>query len=466
MAKQPQPVQPAGAYIATGSRVVAVVSRGQRPTPPASYVTTPSVVGDSQGDALGKLQEVGLQAQVFNDYSDRFARGRVMGQLPDAEASAPSGADAVLLVSSGPAASQTASVALPEIVGMQEADAVSKLQSTGLSPQVTYEYSPSVPAGIVMAQLPSRASLANQPAPRSNWLIWVITAAVLVALVAAGFLFFGNKVTVPDVTSKPQAEATAALKAAGLEVGSVESTVNAKVPEGTVVAQDPAGNESVRKGSKVNLVVVSGKPMVEVPDVLGQSESAASAALKAAGLGVAATSAPSDTVDKGDVISQTPPAGQQVPEGTTVGLVVSGGPEVKNVTVPDVTGQTQSDATDQLTTLGLSVVKVENPNADVPSGQVVSQSPPAGSSVAPGTSIAIIVSTGPPPVTQTINVPDVTGDTLSDAQGALSKLGLKSQTVAVSGTGKPANEVVAQTPGGGTAVAPDSTVVLFFSNGK
>ncbi len=99
--------------IASGSRVIVVVSDGQSPTPPTAFVNVPDVVGMKQGDALAALQGVGSSAQVFNDYSDTVRRGMVMGQLPPTSAGMPGGTEALLLVSSGPAAGETAVVMLP-----------------------------------------------------------------------------------------------------------------------------------------------------------------------------------------------------------------------------------------------------------------------------------------------------------------------------------------------------------------
>ncbi|TLM97299.1 MAG: PASTA domain-containing protein, partial [Actinobacteria bacterium] len=355
---QPQspPVTP-GALLPSGSRVVIVVSKGASPTPPAAMVSVPALVGLPQGDALGKLQEAGMTAQVFNDYSDRFKRGEVIGQLPVPNASAPAGSDAVLLVSSGAAASHTTHVTLPNVVGKTESEAVSALQTASLSPQVVHEYSASVPDGVVIAQLPNLASLAEQPAKRSNWLVWVVTAVVFVALMAGGFFILGGgkKVAVPDVTTQAQAVAEKMIVDAGLEVSSVTTTATSGAVEGTVMAQSPAGGEQVKKGAKVDLVVAGGKQMVQVPDVRNQNQADATKALQDAGLTVTVTRAANPTVKQGLVAEQTPPGGQSVPVGTTVGIVVSTGPEVQNVEVPDVVGMSQADANNALAEAGLKV---------------------------------------------------------------------------------------------------------------
>ncbi|MEI7813994.1 MAG: PASTA domain-containing protein [Coriobacteriia bacterium] len=130
-APQPAVMPPAplalGPTISSGSRVVVMVSRGPSPTPPIAYVTVPQVVGMAQGDALARLQEAGLPSQVFNDYNDKLPRGEVIGQLPAQGASVPSGAESVLMVSSGRAAAPTIATALPNVIGLAESDAVSRI---------------------------------------------------------------------------------------------------------------------------------------------------------------------------------------------------------------------------------------------------------------------------------------------------------------------------------------------------
>jgi beta-lactam-binding protein with PASTA domain len=466
MANQPTIAPPA--MLATGSRVIIIVSKGVAPTDAPAYVSVPDILGKQQGDALSVLQQSGMSAQVFNDYSDRYKRGVVMGQLPPAGATAPAGTEAVMLVSSGAAASHTKSVVLPSVVGKTEAEAVNTLQSDGLSPQVVHEYSPSRPAGMVIAQLPNITSLAEQPAPRTNWLVWVATAVLVAMLVAIGWFFLGGgkTVAVPELVGTEQTAAAERIRAIGLEVGSVTTTTSPDLQDGTVAEQSPTVGTQVKVGSKIDLVVVSGKPLIAVPDVRKQNQADATRALQAAKLQVSVTRAPSSTVAKGRVIEQNPAAGQQVPEGTSVGIVISDGPQQTNVNVPDLEGLSQADAEKTLTDAGLKVAVAQAPSTTAAEGIVFAQSPQSGDSVAKGTTIAIVVSTGPPPAqTQLITIPDVVGLTIAEAQQTIEDAGLTAVPVAGVAAGKPANEVVAQSPQAGTKVAEGSSVVLFYSSG-
>ena len=75
------------------------------------------------------------------------------------------------------------------------------------------------------------------------------------------------------------------------------------------------------------------------------------------------------------------------------------------------------------------------------------------------------MSTGPAAYPDEVSVPDVVGVTLAEAQQTLSDAGLDAVPVPSTGTGKPANEVVAQSPEGGTKVQKGSSVVLYYSTG-
>ena len=206
-------------------------------------------------------------------------------------------------------------------------------------------------------------------------------------------------VTVPNVVNQTQAAATTSLTGAGLVIGTVTQQSNATVPAGRVSSQNPAAGVGVVAGSAVNLVVstgpvpVPGPTMVTVPNVVNQTQAAATTAIQAAQLLVGTISQRSSTtVAAGSVISQSPAAGSSLASGSAVSLVVSTGP----VAVPDVVNRTQAAATTALTGAGLALGAVsQQSSATVPSGSVISQNPAAGTGVAAGSAVALVVSTGP-----------------------------------------------------------------------
>lgn len=135
-----------------------------------------------------------------------------------------------------------------------------------------------------------------------------------------------------------------------------------------------------------------GSPPVSVPNVVGDTQAAASSAIDAAGLVVGTvTQQASSTVAAGDVISESPVAGTSVADMSAVSLIVSSGPSM--VTVPSVTGDTQAAATTSITGAGLVVGSVTaGSSPTVPLGEVISESPAAGTSVAPGSAVNLVIS--------------------------------------------------------------------------
>ena len=133
------------------------------------------------------------------------------------------------------------------------------------------------------------------------------------------------------------------------------------------------------------------------------------------------------------------------------------------VTVPDVTGKTEADATQALEDAGLSVGDVgEAADPDAEPGTVVRQDPAAGEEVDEGAAVGLTLSSGP----ATAAVPDVTGMTEAEAQGALLDAGFASESASQYDRMAPAGEVLAQLPEAGQEAVPGSPVGLLVSKGR
>lgn len=339
-----------------------------------------------------------------------------------------------------------ATAVVPSLAGLTRAAAEAAIVAAHLAVGAeTSTHSNAVPAGSVISQDPPAGATVLQGSP--------------VALVLSSG---PADVIVPDLTGLTQAAADAALLAAHLSVGAVSLQPSATVPAGKVIEQHPAAGASAPPGSTVDLVVSSGPPPVLVPSLVGLAQAAAEAAIVAASLAVGAeTSARSATVPAGAVLSQDPAAGASVPPGTAVALVISSGPP--DVLVPDLTGLAQAAAEAALAAANLVEGAVSHQrSAEVPAGKVISQDPAAGSSVRPGSAVALVVSSGPPDVL----VPDVTGLTEAGADAALlaAHLAVGPLTVQASPT-VPAGAVISQDPAAGAAVPPGTAVALVLSSG-
>jgi len=136
-------------------------------------------------------------------------------------------------------------------------------------------------------------------------------------------------VNVPNVVGSTTSSAEQELKAAGLAVGTQTNVSSTTVPAGNIISTNPSPGTSIAAGSTVNLEVSSGPPMqVTVPDVVGNTRSAAELILKNKGLTVGPVKTRhSDEFPNGAVSSTIPAAGTFVASATPVGLELSTGPE-------------------------------------------------------------------------------------------------------------------------------------------
>jgi beta-lactam-binding protein with PASTA domain len=358
-------------------------------------------VGKAQGEALESLQEAGLNAQIINDFSASVRRGRVIGQFPVAGQMEAVNSEVILLVSNGPAV-ETSQTALPDVIGLSEGDAVGRIEAASLSVEVVRQNNLNVAQGVVFAQLPSQASVSSVGKKGSGSLLWLWILIAVIVLGGLGVFAYmsmsGKSVPVPNVVGMTQAEAQAAITAAGLTVGAVTENPTSTAKVGTVVSQNPVAGGSTRAGSAVQLELAVKPAPVAVPNVVSFATADAEAALTAVALVPVQKTASSTSVPKGNVISQNPTAGTKVESGTKITITISTGPPVTTtVAVPDVIGQTQKNAVNQVTAVGLSSKIVSAPDSSVPTGSVSAQSPDAGSNVAEGSTVVLTISTGPTP---------------------------------------------------------------------
>jgi eukaryotic-like serine/threonine-protein kinase len=194
---------------------------------------------------------------------------------------------------------------------------------------------------------------------------------------------------------------------------------------------------------------------LRVPRVVGQTEQAASTALRRAGLTPVPSLAPSSTVAPGRVISESPPAGTPVRKGSRVSIVVSRGPARE--TLLNVEGLTPAEALAKLRKAGLKPSTKSEPSTTLPAGKVIGTEPPAGTEVELGSAVTVLVSSGP----EAVRVPDVVGQLRSAAEAALTGAGLKVGTVTQKvSTTQPPNTVLSQSPASGASAHAGDKVNL------
>lgn len=337
-------------------------------------------------------------------------------------------------------------VEMPNVVGMTYEKALQELHDADL--EVRYvEYVPA-PTGV-----PQHTVVRQTP-----------TSGLEVEKDGAITLTLGGKgtATVPQVVGMTQDEAVAALASAGLTAGEVSTVKEAEVDPGRVVSQAPVAGTGVPVGSGVDLRVSQSVVVATVPDVLGMGDAEAGAQLRDVGFLVKTSSAFSER-PAGEVVDQAPTGGSSLDVGATVTIVVSEG-AVPVVAVPNVVGMSQSAATQQLQQSGFKVTAVKASSASVASGTVAGQNPPSGLYAARGATVQITVSEGAPPP-DSVQVPDVTGQSQSAATKTLQDAGFAVDLLEAYSDAVPAGTVLGQAPAAGLSSPKGATVTLGVSIG-
>jgi serine/threonine-protein kinase len=257
------------------------------------------------------------------------------------------------------------------------ATAQQQIKAAGLVAAVNRSAKDGVKKGIVFKQDPDAGSKVDKGGTVT---LWVSTGP--------------PKVTVPAVKGEQWTTAQQTLNQAGLVA--IEHFVPGNTKD-QVTATDPPAGQSVPKGSKVRVNVMSGPKVAAVPSVVGMTLSEATATLHNDGFN-ANPSYVDSTAPQNQVISQNPSPGSPEAEGTTINLSVSNGPP--QVTVPDVVGYTSQQAVATLEQAGFKVSQ-QYTSTDPSQDNIVQAQNPAGNSQAPAHSTVTITvgqhSPGPPP---------------------------------------------------------------------
>ncbi|GGW20730.1 putative serine/threonine-protein kinase [Streptomyces capoamus] len=293
----------------------------------------------------------------------------------------------------------------------------------------------------------------------STILLVVAGLLVLVGAILIGKWAFSGKdaadgkVPVPAFIGQPEKTARKMAANVDLKVSVTKKSCEDQAT-GNVCSQNPDQGTKVDKNSTVTLVVSTGAPKVQVPDVLGAQFADAESQLKAKGFQVDKRTEVSDRTP-GVVINQDPNGGSRKEKGSTITLTVAK-PEEK-ITVPDVTGKSCDEAKAELQAKGLVPACNDTPVSDpAQDGKVQNTNPPAGQQVSKNTNVAVNV--GKAQQQQQKQVPNVTGQTLKQAQQILQQQGFTN--IQVSGSNDDKARVIQQSPTQGTQADPAGTQIV------
>ena len=225
-----------------------------------------------------------------------------------------------------------------------------------------------------------------------------VSAGKLVAMfnkTGASSLTTGNLVKVPELLGRPSADAQKTVVDLGLKFQVVETEVSDQ-PSGTVTQSNVKAGDEVSKGSEVRVKISGGKEVIKLRDLTTEPESTAKDAIVSDGFVVGhVTQDYSDTVSQGLVLSQVPDADTPYEKGGKVDIVISKGPKIVTVPVPDLKGKTLEEAKTILQDKGLklgattALVPPNDNNAKNNDGKIYLQSKVSGSSADKGSTIDV-----------------------------------------------------------------------------
>jgi len=297
---------------------------------------------------------------------------------------------------------------------------------------------------------------------KRRWWVWPLVAAVLLGLLLGWALSRDTSTDVPDVTGLQQERAEEKLENDGFEVGETKQ-VERQAERGLVLEQDPPPDEAEEDCSfltffcskpAVTLTVSAGPGQSAVPGVAGLSQEEASERLEGRGFEVSVKAVNSDSVEEGLVIRSEPSGGTSATNGSLVVIFVSRGPKLTQV--PVLVGSQRGLAVQQIRGRGLEPI-VEEEESDSPAGQVIRQTPDAGTEVSPGSPVTIVVSQGEAQA----QVPNAIGKLRREAVEAIRAAGLvpvvEEEETEVSGK---VGRVVDQFPPPGQELEPGSEVTI------
>lgn len=213
-----------------------------------------------------------------------------------------------------------------------------------------------------------------------------------------------------------------------------------------------------------------GKEMVEVPNFISlnyEEDVRNNSEYDAFHFSVKTRKDSSGDYEDGEIVDQNPLEGEQVEEGSTITLTVIAVEEDDSeelVKVPSVIGKTFEDAQSALRARGLSASRKEESSETVQAGYVISTDPEPGEEIATGSTVTVIVSSGPANTNK--KVPDLTGMTQSAAKSLLESMGLKLGEVKQEESDKPEGTVIGQTVASGTEVAEGTSVGITIAKAK
>ena len=244
------------------------------------------------------------------------------------------------------------------------------------------------------SQQVSEDNYASKPVKKRKFRVRYMILLASLVLVAASLIWILSRtpatIAIPDVAGQTVAEAKETLKKANFEIGEEKSEASEKVEEGRIIRTDPEAGKTRKEGSKINLVVSSGKQSFQLSNYIGRKSADVIAELKQKKVPenlIKIEEEESSESEAGTVLRQSPAAGTtyDLSKASTITLTVA--KKVTSVAMPSYTGSSLEFTKNNLVQIvgikeaNIEVVEVSTAPAGTAEGTVVEQSPKAGEKV-------------------------------------------------------------------------------------
>ena len=244
------------------------------------------------------------------------------------------------------------------------------------------------------SQQVSEDNYATKPVKKRKFRVRYMILLASIVLVAASLVWILSRtpatIAIPDVTGQTVAEAKETLKKANFEIGEEKTEASEKVEEGRIIRTDPDAGTGRKEGTKINLVVSSGKQSFQLSNYIGRKSTDVIAELKQKKVPenlIKIEEEESSESEAGTVLRQSPAAGTtyDLSKASTITLTVA--KKVTSVAMPSYTGSSLEFTKNNLVQIvgikeaNIEVVEVSTAPVGTAEGTVVEQSPKAGEKV-------------------------------------------------------------------------------------
>ena len=244
------------------------------------------------------------------------------------------------------------------------------------------------------SQQVSEDNYASKPVKKRKFRVRYMILLASIVLVAASLIWILSRtpatIAIPDVAGQTVAEAKETLKKANFEIGEEKSEASEKVEEGRIIRTDPEAGKARKEGSKINLVVSSGKQSFQLSNYIGRKSTDVIAELKQKKVPenlIKIEEEESSESEAGTVLRQSPAAGTtyDLSKASTITLTVA--KKVTSVSMPSYKGSSLEFTKNNLIQIvgikeaNIEVVEVSTAPDGTAEGTVVEQSPKAGEKV-------------------------------------------------------------------------------------